>query len=132
MNPMAAASYPESMASERDGHDGDPDREGEREGHAEGERAVVPRRGVGHRGRVIERRAPGGAALGGGGLCRRRSAHERGHRLLDRHADEAAPLRPGAVVVADVGEAEQLVEHEPGVAGALADAAVGDDVLVRR
>src|SRR5579885_1092353 len=52
--------------------------------------------------------------------------------LLDRHADHVAPLGPAAVVVADVGVAQQLVQHEPGMAAALADAAVGDDVLVRR
>ena len=39
-----------------------------------------------------------------------------GRGLLDRHADEAAPLGPAAVVVADALVAEQLVEHEPGVA----------------
>src|SRR5215216_7148796 len=49
---------------------------------------------------------------------------------LDRHPDQVAPLHPGAVVVAHVAEPEQLAEHEPGVAGALADAAVGDDVVV--
>src|SRR6476646_646936 len=51
-------------------------------------------------------------------------------RLLDRHADQAAVLGPAAVVVADPLVAEQLVQDEPAVAGALADAAVGDDVLV--
>ena len=55
-----------------------------------------------------------------------------GHRdgLLDRHADEAAPLGPAAVVVADALIAEELVEDEPGMAAPLADPAVGDDVLV--
>src|SRR5579859_1916410 len=48
---------------------------------------------------------------------------------LDRHADEAAPLGPRAVVVADRVAAEQLVQHEPGVRRALADPAVGDDRL---
>ena len=52
--------------------------------------------------------------------------------LGDRHPHGVAPLGPGAVVVADVAEAEQVGEHEPGVAGALADAAVGDDVVVGR
>src|SRR3954470_20087514 len=47
--------------------------------------------------------------------------------LLDRHVDQVAPLGPRAVVVLDVVLAEQLVEHEPGVRRALADAAVGDD-----
>src|SRR3712207_2941455 len=49
---------------------------------------------------------------------------------LDRCTDHVAPLGPRAVVVADVRVAEQLVQHEPGVRGALADAAVDDDVLV--
>src|SRR6476659_6439004 len=47
--------------------------------------------------------------------------------LLDRHADQVAPLGPRAVVVLDVADAEQLVQHEPRVRRALADAAVGDD-----
>src|SRR5690606_20927102 len=42
----------------------------------------------------------------------------------DRHPNGAAPLRPGTVVVAHVLEAEQVLEHEPGVARALTDAAV--------
>src|SRR6185436_3282034 len=52
--------------------------------------------------------------------------------LLYRGADEVSPLGPGAVVVLHVLEAKQILQHEPGVAGALADAAVGDHVLVRR
>ena len=47
--------------------------------------------------------------------------------LLDRHVDEVAPLGPRAVVVLDVVAAEQLVQDEPRVRRALADAAVGDD-----
>src|SRR6476646_2257595 len=50
---------------------------------------------------------------------------------LDWRADEGAPLGPRAVVVADIGVAEELRQHEPGVRAALADAAVGDDRLVR-
>src|SRR3712207_2794375 len=46
--------------------------------------------------------------------------------LLDRDADERAVLDPAAVVVLDVGLAQQLAENEPGVARALADPAVGD------
>ena len=65
------------------------------------------------------RRSPGPGESGGDG-----------DRLLDRHADHAAPLGPAAVVVADALVAEQLVQHEPRVAAALADPAVGDDVLV--
>src|SRR3712207_1764693 len=51
---------------------------------------------------------------------------------LDGGADGVTPLRPGAVVVADVAVAEQVVEHEPGVARALPDAAVGDHLLAPR
>ena len=60
-----------------------------------------------------------------------RSAHVRPPVVaeLDRHADERAVLGPRAVVVLDVRLAEQLVQHEPGVRRALADAAVGDGVL---
>src|SRR4051794_16420893 len=49
---------------------------------------------------------------------------------LDWRADEGAPLGPGTVVVADIGVAEELGQHEPGVRAALADAAIGDDGLV--
>src|SRR4051795_10612574 len=49
--------------------------------------------------------------------------------LLDRDAHEGAVLGPGAVVVLHVLLTEQLVQREPGVAGALADAAVGDGRL---
>src|SRR5262249_1466448 len=52
-------------------------------------------------------------------------------RLLDRHAHGIAPLGPAAVVVADALVAEQIGEHEPGVAAPLADPAVGDDVVLR-
>src|SRR3954452_8337021 len=44
----------------------------------------------------------------------RRLAARRG-RVVDRGADHAAPLGPGAVVVADVLETQQLREHEPAV-----------------
>src|SRR6266487_3935026 len=50
--------------------------------------------------------------------------------LLDGEADAVAPFGPGAVVVAHPTVAQELVQDEPGVAGALADAAVDDDVLV--
>src|SRR5437016_2094155 len=50
--------------------------------------------------------------------------------FLDRHADGAAPLGPGAVVVADLRVAEQLFQDEPGVGGPLTDAAVGDHLAV--
>src|SRR5438445_8636766 len=49
--------------------------------------------------------------------------------LFDWHTDERAVFGPRAVVVLDVLEAEQLVQREPGVTRALADAAVRDGVL---
>src|SRR3712207_2054838 len=48
---------------------------------------------------------------------------------LDGGADGVAPLRPGAVVVADVALSEEVVEHKPRVAGALPDAPVGDALV---
>src|SRR5919106_2328228 len=51
--------------------------------------------------------------------------------LLDRNVDQIPPLRPRAVVVADVLVAEQLAEHEPGVSAPLADTAVGRHRRVR-
>src|SRR4051794_26640714 len=51
--------------------------------------------------------------------------------IFDRHTDHRAVLGPGPVVVLDVAEAEQLLEHEPRVRRALADAAVRNHVLVR-
>ena len=51
---------------------------------------------------------------------------------FDRDVDEVAPLGPRAVVVLDVGVAEQLAEDEPGVRAALADAAVGEHLLLGR
>ena len=50
--------------------------------------------------------------------------------FLDGSVDQAAPLGPGTIVVADIFIAEQVVQHKPGVAAALANAAVGDDVLL--
>ena len=56
-----------------------------------------------------------------------------GRRPASRSARRpCCPTRSRAVVVADALVAEQLVEHEPRVARALADPAVGDDVLVGR
>src|SRR3989304_3921216 len=52
--------------------------------------------------------------------------------LLDGYVYHAAPLGPGAVVVADLRVAQQVLEDEPRVGGALPDAAVGDDLLVGR
>src|ERR1022692_1272684 len=48
---------------------------------------------------------------------------------LDGPAAQRAVLGPRAVVVPDVRLAQQLVQHEPGVRGALADPAVGNRVL---
>ncbi len=52
-----------------------------------------------------------------------------GRLALYGSAYYGAVLGPGAVVVADLGVAEKLGQHEPGVSGALADAAVGDDLV---
>ena len=49
----------------------------------------------------------------------------------DRHADQRAVLGPRTVVVLHVRLVEDLVQHEPGVRGALADPAVRDGVLRR-
>src|SRR4051812_19035882 len=46
--------------------------------------------------------------------------------LLDWHPDEIAPLRPAAIVVADLLEPEKIPEREPCMAAALPDAAVRD------
>src|SRR4051794_37275149 len=51
--------------------------------------------------------------------------------LGDGRANQVAPLCPGTVVVADLRVTQQVMQHEPGVAGPLADAAVGDDVVAR-
>src|SRR5439155_9564835 len=55
-------------------------------------------------------------------------ARSRRSSLLDGYADQASPLGPGAVVVADLVMAEQVAQHEPGVGAPLADAAVRDDL----
>ena len=47
------------------------------------------------------------------------------------HPHGVAPLGPRAVVVAHARHAEQMGQHEPGVAGPLADAAVDDRLVVR-
>src|SRR5436309_2747507 len=52
--------------------------------------------------------------------------------LLDGGGYQRAPFRPRPVVVAHVLVAEEVRQYEPGVSGALSDAAVGDDVFVRR
>src|SRR5271169_7246579 len=48
----------------------------------------------------------------------------------DGGADEVAPFGPGAVVVANLVDAEQIFQNKPGVGTALADAAVGDDFVI--
>src|SRR3954451_13975917 len=53
-----------------------------------------------------------------------------GALLLDRNANRVAPLRPAAIVVPHRVVAEQVREHQPGVARALADPAVRDHVVV--
>src|SRR5690606_42001194 len=45
---------------------------------------------------------------------------------LDRRPDHVTPLGPRAIVVLHVLVAEQILEHEPAVAGTLADPAIGD------
>src|SRR5437867_6704347 len=46
--------------------------------------------------------------------------------LLDGRSDNVAVLGPTAVVILHVVQAKQVFQHKPGVAGALADAAIGD------
>src|SRR4028119_762555 len=115
-------------------------------------RSPSPRGGRARPRRQRRRRRPGGRRGGGapagprrrlreppGGGGSRSARRERRRALcgpiflslaLDGGPDGVAPLRPGAVVVADVVVAEQVLEHEPGVAGALPDTAVGDDLAV--
>src|SRR6266550_7310064 len=49
--------------------------------------------------------------------------------LLNRSANCVAPLRPATVVVPHAIVAEEIGEHEPGMGGSLANAAVRDDVV---
>src|SRR5712692_10240782 len=49
---------------------------------------------------------------------------------LDRHADQAAPLRPGAVIVAHFGVTKQVVKRKPGMTAALTDAAVSHNFFI--
>src|SRR3990172_11617140 len=50
---------------------------------------------------------------------------------LDGDVHEASILRPRAVVIPHLGIPQEVLQHEPGVRGALADPAIGNDVLVR-
>src|SRR5215475_12338212 len=58
------------------------------------------------------------------GRCRRLC-----RRIADRRADEIAPFGPRPVVAAHVVEAQEVLQLEPGVRAALADAAIGDDLF---
>src|SRR6202041_1256873 len=51
----------------------------------------------------------------------------RGAFFFDGGADEIAPFGPRTIVVLHVVITQQILEHEPGVGTAFADAAVGDD-----
>src|SRR5262245_66570839 len=51
--------------------------------------------------------------------------------LFDRRGDDVAVFGPTAVVVLHVLEAEQKVQHKPGVTRTFADAAIGDGRLLR-
>src|SRR5690606_14562776 len=51
--------------------------------------------------------------------------------FLNRQLYAVSPLRPRTIVVAHGGIAEQAGEHEPTVAAAFTDAAVGDDIVRR-
>src|SRR2546425_2128808 len=90
------------------------------------ERAVVPRdparRGAGRQAGGTPSRREGFGTTARGTVRRGRL----GGALLDRHSDEASPLRPRSVVITHALVAEQVLEHEPGVRTALADAAVRD------
>src|SRR5262249_19865455 len=50
--------------------------------------------------------------------------------FLDGGSHEVSPLSPGPIVVLDVFEPEQVLQYEPGMARAFADAAIGDHRLV--
>src|SRR6266852_9064813 len=52
--------------------------------------------------------------------------------FLDGRADQAAPFGPGAVVVTHIRVAKQEMQDIPGVAAALADAAIGHNLIVCR
>src|SRR6266446_8792626 len=51
-------------------------------------------------------------------------------RLLNRRGDHVAVLGPASVVILNVVESEQILQDEPGVARALANAAIGDRVFL--
>src|SRR5690625_6441747 len=86
------------------------------------------------RGRGSPRRSPGSPPASPTGRtwsCSRSSAGDLTGLGADGDGQShgVAPLCPRAVVVAHVLEAQQVLQGEPGVGGALADAAVGDHRL---
>src|SRR5688500_20219252 len=56
---------------------------------------------------------------------------EVGLGTLDGCADQISPLSPGAVVVPHLGHPQKVFQHEPGVAGALADAAISHGLFIQ-
>src|SRR5581483_6863457 len=48
---------------------------------------------------------------------------------LHRRSNQVAPFGPGAIIVGDVFEAEQILQNEPCVAGAFANPAIRDNRL---
>src|SRR5579871_400076 len=52
--------------------------------------------------------------------------------LLDRDANQAAPLGPGPIIVAHARIAQQIVQYKPGMAAALPNATIGHHLFVRR
>jgi hypothetical protein len=71
-------------------------------------------------------RNPSNASRPGGALTGRPS----GSRQFNGGVGHAAPLRPGAVIDADVVALEQVGENEPGRGSASADRAVRDQLVV--
>src|SRR5271170_4566122 len=52
--------------------------------------------------------------------------------FLNRRADQIPPLRPRSVVILHPVVTQQILQHEPGMRTALADAAIGDHFIVAR
>ena len=75
----------------------------------------------------IEKRAVGGRKVVGSE--RERPLMASAALPFDGNADEVSVFCPTSVIVFDVFDAQQVLEHEPGVAGAFADAAIGDGGL---
>src|SRR3954471_7959881 len=51
---------------------------------------------------------------------------------LDWSSDRISPLGPAAVIVSNILITQQIAKHEPGMARALADAAVRNDIVAGR